>query len=487
VIVTDDYVYKLKKPVDLGFLDFSTLDKRQHYCREEIRLNQRLSPQLYVDVMAIYGTADAPSFEPQGPELDYLVRMHPFDQSSQLDRLLERGDLTTGHMLKLADYIANFHQSAASAPRDSGYGEPDMVMRPVSENFIQIRQYIHDKQILERLSSLQTWSENEFEGCRELLQRRCENGFIRECHGDLHLRNLAWMDDQPLAFDCIEFEPNLYWIDTINDIAFLVMDLLYRQQQQLAWVVLNQYLSASGDFQGLALLRFYLVYRSLVRAKIAAITAAQAGDNAPDRQSAIDDLRWHLDLAESLSKAGQVGIYLMHGPSASGKSTLARQLAAPMQALILRSDVERKRLYGLQAEADASDAIGAGIYTEEATTATYQRLLQLSQTIIDAGYSVIVDATFNQVGQRVLFQRMAQQRQCAYHIIDIKVSEPELEKRIRQRQYDVSDANIDVLRNQLAQWRPLIDSEQTYAVTLEGDQPWNSEVVLSMIRAAKSG
>ena len=225
VIIDADFVYKLKKPIDLGFLDFSSLEKRHHYCAEEIRLNKRLSPDLYLDVLPIHGSVDDPSFEQAGPVLEYLVRMRPFPQQAQLDRMLERGELQAAHMISLAEYIADFHDQAARASEQQGYGNPERVRQPGVHNFEQIRQLIDDPQIGSRLDRIERWSDEHYRSNTVFFQQRKQLGFVRECHGDLHLRNLAWVEDSALAFDCIEFDPALYWIDVMNDVAFLVMDL----------------------------------------------------------------------------------------------------------------------------------------------------------------------------------------------------------------------------------------------------------------------
>ncbi len=478
VIVGDEVVYKLKKPVDFGFLDFSTLQKRHFYCDEEIRLNQRLSPQLYIDVLPIYGTVYEPGLTASGEVIEYMVRMKPFAQSSQLDRLLQQGNLKLEMIKQFADYIASFHQTAAHADGDSYYGDPETIKLPVDENFKQIESLIKSDKVSLQLKQLKAWSEAEFSRIQTLLRQRKAEGFIRECHGDLHLRNLAWMDNQPLAFDCIEFDPKLYWIDVISDLSFLWMDLLFNQREDLAWTLLNQYLSRTGDYSALALLRYYSIYRAMVRAKIAAIGAAQSA--AVD---AITDLDNHLDLALLLSKSPEPVIYLMHGPSASGKSTLSWQLVAPLQAVILRSDVERKRLFGLAMEDNAADDPGKGIYNTEATQQTYQQLLELSRQVLKAGYSVIVDATFSHPHQRALFTDDAAISHYHCVILDLKVSESRLRRRIERRKHDVSDANSRILQNQLQNWQPLTEAEKRFTVTLDLDEGLDLPTIVSQIKS----
>ena len=476
VIVSTQFVYKLKKPLNLGFLDFSTLDKRHFYCDEELRLNQRLSPQLYMDVLAVYGSSAEPSFEASGEPIEYLLRMKPFVQTAQLDRLLKQGALNREMMIAFADYIADFHQSAKVVDRDHEYGNPDVIFQPMTENFKQIRGLLKSDKVIQQLDQLQQWTESIGAALHPTLLHRKADGFIRECHGDLHLRNLAWLDEQPLAFDCIEFDPALYWIDVISDLSFLWMDLTLNQRADLAWPLLNQYLSRSGDYAGLAVLDFYAVYRAMVRAKIAAISFDQSKE-----QQALQDVYAHLDLAQLFTETRSPVIYLMRGPSASGKSTLSQQLLAPLQAITLRSDIERKRLFGIEPQQNAADHPEQGIYSAEATQKTYQHLLELSSQILRNGYSVIIDATFSKPEQLRLFLDLASAAGYQCVILDLKVSESNLRQRIQQRQHDASDADISILQHQLQHWQPLSENESKYAVEIDLNKPLDLSAIVQLV------
>ncbi len=479
VIVGEDIVYKLKKPLDLGFLDFSTLEKRHFYCDEELRLNRRLSPQLYLDVLPVYGSVDAPTLNASGDPIEYLLRMQPFAQSAQLDRLLQQGQLTREMIISFADYIARFHQSASVLEKQLEFGNPEVVWMPVAENFRQIRTLVKSSSILDQLNQLQDWTEAAYQRLQAVLLQRKRDGFIRECHGDLHLRNLAWVDNQPLAFDCIEFDPALYWIDVISDLSFLWMDLHFNHCEDLAWALLNQYLARTGDYASMSLLSFYAVYRAMVRAKIAAISFSQTA-----QQSALQEVSEHLDLAHLFTRSHKPVIYLMHGPSASGKSTLSQQLSAPLQAVILRSDIERKRLFGLSAEQSAAEPPGQGIYSVEATRQTYQHLLQLTMDVTEAGYSVIVDATFTEQQQRNLFTQFAAAQGYLCRVLDLKVSESVLRQRIQQRKNDVSDADLDVLEKQLQNWPALSAQETDITIPVQMDEGVSRDEVLQLLRVS---
>ncbi|MDX1594699.1 MAG: phosphotransferase, partial [Gammaproteobacteria bacterium] len=293
VLLTGPYAYKIKKPVDLGFLDFSTLAARRHFCEEELRLNRRLAPRLYRDLVALTGSPDDPRLGGPGEPFEFAVRMVQFPQEALLDRVLTRGALTGRHVDALARMIAAFHAVAAVAGDDRPHGEPDLVFHPVRENFVQIDPLLDEPVERARLERLRDWSIQRYHASRGLLVERKAGGFVRECHGDLHLGNLLLDGEGVTAFDCLEFSPALRWIDVQSDLAFLLMDLVEHQANPFAHRLLDGYLAESGDYGGLALQPFYQVYRALVRAKVAAIRGAQAGADGTE-------LHAYLGLADRL-------------------------------------------------------------------------------------------------------------------------------------------------------------------------------------------
>jgi hypothetical protein len=368
-------------------------------------------------------------------------------------------------LASLAEFLAGFHLTAETAPTSSDFASPQRVWAPVELNFRQVRGLVSDPETDSLLDQVEQWSQGEFERHEPLFESRRAQGFIRECHGDLHLRNLAWHDDAPLLFDCIEFEPDLYWIDVINDIAFLWMDLRYRDRPDLAAVLLNRYLERSGDYAGLALLRYYAVYRAMVRAKIAAISLSQA--TGPAAITALrDELTAYLRLALSISGEPQRAVYLMHGPSGSGKSYLANQVSGYLDALVIRSDAVRKQLFAGIDDAPQG-TINQGIYSADASRKTYTRLQQMAEVITGAGYAVIVDATFNQLQYRAPFRRFAGERGLPLVVIDLHAPRAVLLERVEQRRGDISDADVRVLQHQLQGWKPLADDELAQAITVD--------------------
>ncbi|MBT8130612.1 MAG: AAA family ATPase, partial [Gammaproteobacteria bacterium] len=318
---------------------------------------------------------------------------------------------------------------------------------------------------------------------KPLFEQRKRDGYIRECHGDMHLRNLVWFNDEPLAFDCLEFNADLRWIDTLSEIAFLVMDLQDRKQPVLAQRFLNSYLEHSGDYQGLRIFRFYLVYRALVRAKVDAIRAAQQGLSENEQQAAEHGFRAYLALAGSYMRHALPRLLITRGMSASGKSTLTQPLLERMGAVRIRSDIERKRMFGIDLDADSGAGIEQGIYSAEAGEKTYQRLALLAESVLAAGYNVIVDAAFLKFEQRQLFSSLADTLKIPFIILEFSASADILRQRIRARKGDVSDADLAVLEHQLATVKPLHDEELNSLISVDTEQEFDAQRLYQQIKA----
>jgi predicted kinase len=294
------------------------------------------------------------------------------------------------------------------------------------------------------------------------MQQRVENGFIRECHGDLHLGNIAIVNKQVTLFDCIEFNPELRWIDTISEAAFVVMDLYARGYSEFAWRFINHYLAATGDYDGIALLRYYIVYRAMVRAKVNPIRSTQENDQNTASVNGRDECLRYLDLAQFWKKHYHPAIIVMHGLSGSGKSTLASQLVEQLGAIQIGSDSERKRLFDLKSQDNSASQLDQGIYTKDATQLTYDRLAQLTQIIISAGFSVIVDASFLKLSYRYQFKQLALENEVAHLVISCEEPESVLRSRIIEQNKvgeDPSEATIAVLEKQL-QTQDILSTEE---------------------------
>lgn len=471
VFLAGKYAYKIKKAVDLGFLDFRTLRARKFYCHEELRLNRRLAPALYLDVVPITGSPGRPVLGGEGSAIEYAVKMRRFPQEVLLNRMLAHSELTPEHIDQLTETIAAFHATAAVASADDTFGTPPAIRQPALENFAQIKALADADDATADLDVLEQWTAREGEALDAVFKTRKQNGFVRECHGDFHLRNAAVVDGRVTIFDCLEFNANLRWIDVMNEVAFMAMDLHDRARPDLAWRFLNRYLETTGDYDGLRVLRFYVVYRALVRAKVHRMRAAQPNVRADERTRVLAQYHGYVDLARSYIAKPRAAIFITHGLSGSGKTTGTQQLLAAIGAIRIRSDVERKRLQRLSARARTGSGIDAGTYSADATERTYRRLLELTRTIALSGYNVIVDAAFLKRAQRDGFRKFADAAGIPFLILDFVADKTTLRARINERQKqrrDASEADIAVLEHQLQTHEPLQPDERSVVLTYGG-------------------
>ena len=457
VILTGPYAYKIKKPVAFGFVDFSTETLRAQACREELRLNRRLSPQRYVDLVAVVGPGDGPG---AGAELTKAVRMVQFDQSQLLPAVLERDELSEPLIAAFAEHLARFHRDAAQAPMDSPWGLPAAVIQPVQDNLTALASCTAEAA---RLGRLGQWVEEQSQRLTPWIGQRRQGGFIRECHGDLHLGNMLLGADGIEVFDALEFSPTLRWIDPISELAFLVMDLAVHGQLELGNQLLNHWVEASGDAEGLRGWAWYSVYRALVRAKVTWLRLGQGGLSPEARQQGHRDLEHYLNLAESWCQPRPKGLVLMHGLSGSGKSTVAARLSAATGAMVFRSDVERKRLFGLWGTKPTRRLEGE-LYGPEASAYLYGTALpQLVEPALAAGLPVVLDACFLRHSERQQMARLAARLGVPIQIVACRAPEPVLRQRLLARTaagIDPSDATVEVMEHQRTWIEPLSKDEE---------------------------
>ncbi|MBI4583182.1 MAG: AAA family ATPase [Planctomycetes bacterium] len=459
VLLTGPYAYKIKKPVNLGFVDFSTLEKRRHDCLEELRLNRRLAPQLYLEVVAIAGSEESPAINGPGPILEYAVKMVQFPQEDQLDRVLERGELRRERLDEIVRKIAAFHGRIDRAHEASEFGSVERTYQRVKDNFLQIRKVIDKPADLRRLYDLERWTEEAHAALLEKLRARRRDGFVRECHGDMHLGNMALLGGEVMIFDCIEFNPHYRWNDVISEAAFLAMDLHARERPDLANRFLNSYLEITGDYAGLAFLRYYLVYRAMVRAKVACIRFGQGPMDEAEKHHLLEQYAKYLRLAERFLEPARPVLTITHGLSGSGKTTATQEILERQGAIRVRSDIERKRLFGLQPLERSGSALDAGLYGPEAFQKTYNRLAELSETILVAGYPVLADAAFLKWKEREQFRALARRLSVPFGILHLEAPEQVLRQRIAGRTGDASEASLEVLKQQIRTQEKLREDE----------------------------
>ena len=471
ILLAGPYAYKVKKPVRLPFLDFTTLEQRQRFCREELRLNRRTAPQIYLDVVPIAG--DPPRVGGEGVPREWALRMRRYPEDAVLERRAAAHRLEAWQLEQLGEALARFHGEAAVAGERQDFGNAAAVRAPAEANFTEnagLGGRFAEGPLATALERLAGWTRREGARLERTFTARKADGFVRECHGDLHLGNVLLAHGAPLLVDALEFDPALRWIDVMNDVAFLFMDLVRRGEPRLAYRFLDRYLERTGDFGGLAVLRYYSVYRAMVRAKVSAIRLTQLEAEHLDLREQERELDGYLKLAARLAQREPPLVVLMHGVAASGKTTASTRLVEALGAIRLRSDVERKRLHGLRALERAAAPPGEGLYATDATDRTYERLAELARDVVEAGYPVIVDATFHERARRDRFRALAASLGAAFEIVCCEAPDDVLRGRVEKRLLkgaDASDAGVDVLERQIAAREPLADEESVHATRLD--------------------
>ena len=485
VILTGSYAYKIKKPVKYSFVDFSTLEKRRWFCEEEVRLNQRLAPDVYLGIVPITGSPTQPHIDGQGVPFEFAVKMKQFSGDQDIDHILGDRKKREVFVIQLAKRIATFHALIEKAGDRSPYGNPDKVWQPIKECLEEIPLHVLTSSNQKYVTSIHKWLKNEWQNLSDIFRHRKREGFIRECHGDLHLGNIAMFEGSVCVFDALEFEPRLRWIDVMSEVAFLVMDLEKHGCPDLAFVLLNRYLELTGDYEGLKVFRLYQVYRALVRAKVAGLRLAQLPESGVEEEKAKCELTEYVELAHRFINADSLAFILMHGVSGTGKTTVSTEIVKAIGAIRIRSDVERKRLFAETLQSQAGGLQDAGLYHPTMTSHTYARLQDLARTLIQAKFFVVIDATFLRHHQRELFRQLAEEQGCKWVIVDVFAPEAVLTERIERRYregQDTSDATVEVMKRQQETDESFTSEERSHVIRVDST---NIQAIISAMRKIK--
>jgi uncharacterized protein len=470
VLLTGEYAYKIKRPVQYAFVDMRTLGQRAHFCGEELRLNARFAPDLYLDVCAIVTTAEGRlQVNGRGIIVEYAVRMRQFSREDELDRLLDAGQIGLAELDRFGQSLAVIHAGMPVVSPQQVFGQPDRVAAELLKNHDECLQVLASSESAAACAALRLPLEAKIAATRPWLEARRSQGRVRECHGDLHSRNIVHLRTGLTGFDCLEFEPAFRWVDVAEEVAMLLADLKSRGYHDHAHAFLSGYLTESGDYDACAGINLYEAHHALVRAKVAAISAHSITD-------ARTRLRWQAECAQLLACAGRAlgehrpVVLLTCGLSGSGKTWLARQLAARLHLLHLRSDVERKRTMGLAPQVASHSLPGLGLYTADVSEALYQRLCEHCAAILRGGYSVVVDATFGSRHWRRLFQDLAARLAVPLYVIECRAPRATLLARIEQRQsqaHDPSEADANVLDWQSQHFGPIAADENLDIIVVD--------------------
>lgn len=464
VLLTGEFAYKIKKPLNFGFLDYSTLAARQHFCAEELRLNQRGAAEIYLEVVPITQADDRYQLAGSGEVVEYAVKMRQFPQETLLTNLFDRGELTEALVQELARVIADFHGKTVTNDYIRSFGAVSQVRQAFDENFEQTQQYIGGPQTQQQFDETQAYCNRFFTEQEDLFQQRIQSDRIRECHGDIHLRNICYWQGKLLLFDCIEFNEPFRFVDVMYDVAYIVMDLEARQRPDLSNLFLNTYVELTGDWEGLQVLPIYLSRQTYVRAKVTSFLLNDPGVPEAEKQAAQETAALYYRMSWECSQFRSGQLTMMAGLSGSGKSTMARQLARSTGAIQIRSDAVRKHLGGVP----LYDQGGSELYTAEMTQNTYNRLLDLGLKLAKQGYSVILDAKYDRQSLRQAVIEQATTANIPLQILHCDAPIEVLQERVQQRRGDIADATVTVLAAQ--SFEPFTAQEQPWVKTIDTTQ-----------------
>ncbi|MDG2991844.1 AAA family ATPase [Candidatus Synechococcus calcipolaris G9] len=483
VFLTGEYAYKVKKPADFGFLNFTTLEKRLFYCQEELRLNSRLSGELYLAVVPIFdlgsdryrvGTPEELTHtNPTDKIVDYAVQMRQFQQSQLFSQLFAADQLTPELMDTLGKELAHFHQTAATSPDISAFGSPEAVAQVARNSYSLGENFIGRSQTQAQFTATKAFSDRFFAEHHDWLEKRQRDHKIRECHGDLHLNNICLHHGKVQIFDCIEFNQEFRNIDGIYDAAFLVMDLQFRQRPDLAQRFLNAYLEWSNDYEGAVLLPLYLSMRAYIRGNVNSLALNDPAIPAADKETIQATAAAYFKAAYDYTQVQPGKLYVTCGLSGAGKTTLARYLSTQIGAIHIRSDAVRKHLAGvpLDQRSQGSETFAGGIYTPEMTAKTYDLLLELGLFLVAAGQTVILDAKYDRQFHRERVIEGAKNQGTTLEILHCQAPMTVMQQRLGDRRGDIAEATPPILEQQAADFEPFTTPEQAYVRSIDTTQP----------------
>lgn len=478
VALAGPWAYKVKKPVDRGFLDFTTLEKRRHYCRREVELNRRLAPGIYRGVVPIARDGEGVRIDGPGEVVEYAVKMARLPADATLLARLRRGELSARQVERVARRVARFHAEADSGPEISRFGRPDMVAHNLRENFTQSLGHVErtvSRDVLGRSAGL---VERELRDRRSLIERRARDDVPCDTHGDLHLDHVYLLPDREpprdiVVVDCIEFSDRLRYADPVADAAFLYMDLAFRGRRDLARRFARVYFDETGDAAGRRLLPLYVAYRAHVRGKVQGMTVDDPDVGEEERRTAAAEARahWLLGLGELAPPERRPALVLTGGLPGTGKSTLARGLAREANFRVVSTDPTRKRLAGLPPTADAASAFGEGIYGPEWTDRTYGACRDEAIRLLYQGFRVVVDATFHAEDRRRRFLEAATSLGVPSLFLVCRAGTDTVRERLRSREGDASDADLEVHRGVAEAWEEPAPATRRRARSVDTDAP----------------
>ena len=486
VFLTDNYVYKVKKPVDLGYLDYTTLGKRRFYCQREVELNRRLCPDFYLDVVPITRHKSNLFIGGPGKAIEYAVKMRRLPQELMLDTLLASNQVSPEMMTKIAQRLEAFHEQAETNKRISAFGSLDIISQNTEENFNQTGKYIGNTISQNKYLHIKAYTDNFLKENASLFHKRIQDGRIKDCHGDLHAAHICLTDDICI-YDCIEFNDRFRYADIASEVAFLAMDLDHYGRADLSHLFVSAYVALSQDRELLKLLNFYKCYRAYVRGKVESFKLDDPYISQEEKGETLEKASGYFDLAYSYVKLAP-SLFITTGLVGSGKTALAQALAKRLGLVMISSDVTRKRLASIPETEHRFEEFDTGIYSPQFSRLTYDTMLAEARNILAEGSSLIIDASFIKSEQRLKAKSLAQEMKARFFIIECTLDEELTRKRLTERleQGSVSDGRWEIFRIQKEKFEPVVEVPPQNRAIIDTTQSI-SEIIKQVLDMIKRG
>ncbi|WP_107668462.1 AAA family ATPase [Cyanothece sp. BG0011] len=472
IFLTGNYAYKIKKPVDFGFLDYSNLEKRQHFLNQELTMNQAIAPDIYLEVLPITLEKNQIKIGGRGEIIEYVLKMNQFPQDCLFINLFQAGKLEKHHLQDLGKVVAKFHHNTKTNDYIRSFGNIEVIKKSIDENYERTEKYIGIAQSKQQYEETKEFTDRYFQLKQKYFKQRQQEDKIRECHGDLHLKNVCLWNNKIQLFDRIEFNEEFRYVDVMFDIAFTVMDLEARNRQDLSNIFLNTYLEYTGDWQGLQVLPVYLSRQAYVRAKVNSMLLDDPNISEEEHKKAQEDAKNYYHLAWKYTQQHQGQIMIMSGLSGSGKTTIAKYLAQNINAILIRSDAVRKHLGNIPLDERGDSEL----YSEEMNQKTYETLIKLGEIIAKEGFNVILDAKFDRHQWRETVIEVAKKYDINLTILYCYAPVEILSDRLSKRKGDISDATPNLLQQQQNNAQDFNEEEMSYVRTIDTTHNWQEQI-----------
>ena len=472
IFLTGDYAYKIKKPVYFGFLDYSSMEKRQHFLNQELTMNQAIAPDIYLDVLPITIQNEQVKIGGEGEIIDYVLKMNQFPQDSLFINLFLAGKLEKHHLEELGKIVAEFHKNTKTDDYIRSFGDIEVIKKSIDENYEITDKYIGIIQTKEKYQETKNFTDSYFKLKQDYFRQRKQENKIRECHGDLHLKNICLWNNKIQLFDRIEFNEEFRYVDVMCDVAFTVMDLDARNRQDLSNIFLNTYLEHTGDWQGLQVLPVYLSRQAYVRAKVNSMILDDPNISQENHQKAQQEAKNYYHLAWKYTQQHQGKIIIMSGLSGSGKTTVAKYIAEKINGILIRSDAVRKHLGNVSLDETGNSEL----YSEEMNQKTYERLIKLGEIVAKEGFNLILDAKFDRHQLRKPVIEIAKKDNIFLTILSCYAPVEILSDRLSKRKGDISDATSDLLQQQKNNIQDFNEEEMSYVKKIDTTNNWKEQI-----------